>query len=80
MTVAEQLRQRIENLRVDIHGDLHSITISIGVHSHTPVQREDLDTFYQAADSALYRAKQQGRNCVCLYEDPQNSPLASPEI
>ena len=80
VTVAEQLRKRIENLQVDTHGELHSITISIGVHSNTPDQREDLDTFYQAADSALYRAKQQGRNCTCLYEDPQNSPLASPEM
>ncbi|MET0048532.1 MAG: diguanylate cyclase, partial [Sedimenticola sp.] len=43
-----------------------SITISIGVASY-PVHG-DTDTFLiAAADSALYDAKEQGRNRVCAY-------------
>jgi diguanylate cyclase (GGDEF)-like protein len=52
-------------------GPKHSvvITISIGVAGHT-TRRPTPDMVVEAADAALYRAKEAGRNCVKLVEPP----------
>ena len=42
-----------------------AITASIGVAQH---RGQDLDKLMSQADHALYRAKQNGRNCTCLYD------------
>ncbi|MFQ5646513.1 MAG: diguanylate cyclase [bacterium] len=42
------------------------ISISIGV-SLFPVDGSNLTELVKTADQALYRAKEKGRNCVCLY-------------
>ncbi len=44
----------------------HKITISVGVASY-PVDGNDPIQLVELADSALYRAKRSGRNCVCAY-------------
>lgn len=49
-------------------GDIR-ITVSIGLKiAH---KNETLDQLIMAADAALYKAKRDGRNCICLY-DPEN--------
>ncbi|HEX8844105.1 MAG TPA: GGDEF domain-containing protein [Pyrinomonadaceae bacterium] len=55
------------------------ITISIGVASY-PDDAQDPIELVELADTALYRAKREGRNRVCAYshspaEDEQQSPL-----
>ncbi len=58
---AEHLRRAVESLRVS-HGDaLIRVTASFGVAAGSPTNYE---TIVQAADAALYRAKDNGRNCV----------------
>ena len=64
-TLAEQLRNtfargRIRRINSDEYID--SVTISIGVAM--PTQGESIDQVIERADRALYRAKQEGRNCV----------------
>ena len=62
--VAERIRQHIA--RTPIHLPEHSIpiTISIGL---THFQRNDTqESLLQRADSAMYAAKQAGRNCVAV--------------
>ena len=49
------------------------MTASIGVAEFDSNLHADDDALYQAADSAVYRAKAAGRNRVCCDE----SPLAS---
>jgi diguanylate cyclase (GGDEF)-like protein len=49
-----------------------TITISIGVADHSG-RRPTPDMVVEAADAALYRAKEAGRNCVKLVEMPQQS-------
>lgn len=63
--IGERLRQSLE--RVDVFysplGALPGVTISIGI---TQMRANDkLEMLIARADSALYRAKQDGRNCLC---------------
>ncbi len=63
---AERLRNGVEGLKLG--GDLASlrVTISIGVAHHQ--QGESLEGLVARADAALYRAKNDGRNRVCVAE------------
>ncbi|MFZ6819804.1 diguanylate cyclase domain-containing protein [Undibacterium sp. Ji22W] len=42
------------------------ITISIGISTYDPNQHREVSALIDAADTALYKAKQQGRNQACL--------------
>ncbi|HEX6927966.1 MAG TPA: diguanylate cyclase [Gammaproteobacteria bacterium] len=61
---ADELRQAIRKLKIT-HGNivLPSVTVSIGVASH-PEHGKTPDDLIKAADTALYRAKENGRNQV----------------
>ncbi|MBN2148842.1 MAG: GAF domain-containing protein [Anaerolineales bacterium] len=64
---AERLRIFIENMPIPTDRGLLSITISMGVaefHANIP----DLATLIDRADSAMYQAKQAGRNQVRGYQ------------
>jgi diguanylate cyclase (GGDEF)-like protein len=67
--VAERLRQHIGDLSVPIddrpEAPCVEVTISIGVSAMERSDPRDLTDLLAAADSALYRAKQAGRNRVC---------------
>jgi diguanylate cyclase (GGDEF)-like protein len=43
-----------------------TITISIGFSTYDPNQHREVSTLIDAADTALYKAKQQGRNQACF--------------
>ncbi len=61
--VAEQIRQAVAE--VAIHGENHSpirVTVSIGVSALRPLQDDTPEMLIQAADQALYAAKEHGRN------------------
>ena len=64
--VADRLRQTIEAAPILLDDGQHiQLTISIGVA--TPAYpMETLATLLQHADQALYAAKRQGRNRVCM--------------
>jgi predicted signal transduction protein with EAL and GGDEF domain len=63
-TKAEELRHRIESLVVRyVDGNLPRITISIGVAAY-PAAGDSPQAVLKAADEALYRAKDGGRNRV----------------
>jgi diguanylate cyclase (GGDEF)-like protein len=65
---AEQIRQGVVAIRVKIQGQtLAEITISQGV-AVFPGNGQTGEEILRAADEALYRAKQQGRNQVALAE------------
>ena len=69
-TVAQRIRSALEVERFSpVDGKKVKITISIGVTEYQP--KEELSTFIQRADRAMYRSKQKGRNMVSmLYADP----------
>jgi len=75
-TVAQRIRAALEAERfTPVNGKKVKITISIGVTEYQP--KEELSTFIQRADRAMYRSKQKGRNMVSmLYADapPDSTP------
>lgn len=81
--VAERLRQLVEvaGLPALDHGRSmeggYAATVSCGVASGSPLQFEDLQSFLDCADKALYRAKAFGRNTVCFAPECEAPLLAS---
>ncbi|MCF4997590.1 diguanylate cyclase [Pseudomonas syringae] len=68
--IAEKIRQHVELQDYAYDGHTLNLTVSIGV---TALQRDDtLHTLLSRADHAMYRAKQTGRNRVCV-ERPHSS-------
>jgi diguanylate cyclase (GGDEF)-like protein len=64
--VAENLRREVaDNMHVTWKGERIQVTASFGVTAALPSEI-DLQAFIGRADAALYRAKDQGRNCVRL--------------
>ncbi len=84
IVAAERIREVIEDndfsiLKQGRHSKTHRITISIGIASF-PNDSHDPIELVEMADSALYRAKREGRNRVCVYQDapPEESKRTHP--
>jgi diguanylate cyclase (GGDEF)-like protein len=63
--VAERLRANVESALVEAGSARLNYRISIGI-SCSDTQGFDLKKLVDSADKALYQAKQQGRNRVCV--------------
>ncbi len=63
--LAERLRRAVEESPLDAGGQIHRITISVGVGLAGSEGTPDTARLIQRADRALYRAKESGRNRVC---------------
>lgn len=72
----EELRQAIAGLNIEFQNrSLGLFTMSAGIALY-PAHGEDTDTLLERADQALYKAKHEGRDRVCLASlpDEPNSP------
>ena len=65
MSFADQIRARIEARTYVADGHEINITVSIGVCTVTPGEKDERKDIISAADIALYEAKGAGRNQVC---------------
>jgi len=63
---AERIRRLIEETVFDHDGKKIRITVSAGVAAF-PMDTDILDELLECVDRALYRAKNQGKNRVCLF-------------
>jgi diguanylate cyclase (GGDEF)-like protein len=64
--VAERIRQAIEDRYIRAYDEELRVTVSIGI-SFFPENGKDIDVLIDKADLALYQAKQEGRNRVCVF-------------
>ena len=62
--VAERIRQHIASTPIHLQDQSIPITISIGLTHFNP--DDTLESLLQRADSAMYAAKQAGRNCISI--------------
>lgn len=66
--LAEKIRSDVEKLKFD---SVEKVTVSIGVI--TVLNEKQEENIYGRVDAALYRAKHEGRNRVCVYRDTQKA-------
>jgi len=64
---AEDIRERVQSLEIshENSGTDTVVTVSIGVASMIPGDEKGFGSLIEAADIALYKAKNSGRNRVC---------------
>ena len=62
--VGERLRKAVENASIPIDKKNINVTISMGLAEFSP--QETGEDLFKRADSALYEAKESGRNRVCV--------------
>lgn len=60
--VADRVRETIAAIKIDCGESVLSVTVSCGVAKH--IAGETAEQWLARADEAMYRAKQQGRNCT----------------
>lgn len=81
VAVADRIRRRVDDLRPEVAGVdgtavLDDVSVSVGVATF-PRDGTDLDRLLEVADSALYAAKESGRNAVRCAVPPQPGPTAA---
>lgn len=79
MGLMEEIRRLIENNPVVSRTQTFTITVSIGVQSFTS-HSGDIDETLRRADTALYEAKNAGRNCIRDADAPINMPLSDARV
>jgi two-component system chemotaxis response regulator CheY len=69
--IAERMRKRLEQMDMLLPNGSGSIriTASFGVANLQLNSGDDLDSLIRRADEALYKAKEEGRNCVCSADE-----------
>ncbi|GII67160.1 GGDEF domain-containing protein [Sphaerisporangium krabiense] len=73
--VAERLRSRVGRMAIPVDDAMITVTVSAGV-AIMSVHGDDLIELLAAADLALYRAKELGRDRICLPVAPVPPPRA----
>ena len=61
----ERIRKAIESYKFKAYDEVIDVTISAGISSF-PQEGQTTEDLIEKADSALYQAKNKGRNRVCL--------------
>jgi diguanylate cyclase (GGDEF)-like protein len=72
--VAERMRAGVSEVAVPVENSTVSVTISIGI-AMLRTDGHDLFELLAAADLALYRAKESGRDRVCLFTPRDQLPV-----
>lgn len=70
--VADRVRLSISGMRFAGSLSTAQVTSSFGIANLASSQSDDIDELLRSADDALYRAKEQGRNCIVV-NDPDSS-------
>ena len=68
MEVAERIRRAVESTPIYHEGQEMRLTISVGIAEKGPDTTSVADVI-ASADEAMYRAKSEGRNRVCVLSE-----------
>lgn len=68
LTVAERIRRNVESLNFTVNDKRVPVTISIGVAVLVPTTNLSVEYLLEAADHALYKSKETGRNRVSVHQ------------
>ncbi len=70
--VAEAMRVAVKELNIPhLNSSVDSVvTISVGIASTVPNSKDNPHLLVEAADLALYKAKERGRDCIAVYPNP----------
>lgn len=71
--IGEIVRCQVEALEIIFDDKKISITLSVGVTARIPDATNDGDSLIRNADKALYQAKRNGRNQVCVFSELTDS-------
>jgi diguanylate cyclase (GGDEF)-like protein len=66
--IGEEIRREIAALEIVFNGKRIPVTVSVGVSATIPGQMDGGDSLISQADNALYCAKHNGRNQVCIFK------------
>lgn len=71
LKLAEMIRNAVKNMNLPHKNSLVNdhVTISMGVSCKIPKKEEEYEELIIEADQALYKGKEQGRDCVCCFSD-----------
>lgn len=64
----ERIRKSIEDMDFECHGKIVKVTVSVGIATLLPKMMGESELI-EAADKALYKAKETGRNKVEVYKE-----------
>ncbi|MCX7920808.1 MAG: GGDEF domain-containing protein [Clostridia bacterium] len=67
--IAENLRRSIESLPLLVNNRIISLTISLGVAALPYGEEITIDSLIERADTAMYTAKERGRNQVVVWDE-----------
>jgi two-component system cell cycle response regulator len=66
--LCERIRQKVSDEKFYVKNQLVRLSLSIGLTSYSAAERKTSDSMIEAADMALYKAKEKGRNRVEVFQ------------
>ncbi len=68
LTVADRVWRGVGGVSIEIDGKEHEVTVSVGVALFPSRDIKTKDQLLKASDKALYQAKDDGRNRICVFQ------------
>lgn len=72
--IADQMRKFVEATPFSAGDEMIHLTVSLGIAAIPVIRPESKEELIKFADTALYEAKEKGRNRVCFYIPKENAP------